>query len=563
MNTIKKMSNCSITIYRRNCQRVFNILCLLIFAVGMGIFLIVMPKYSDDVRFVGIFRDWFSGQHIKFFTYAGNPFVAGIPWEGIVNTWKSLYLGDNARISNVLVTFFIIFPKWIVSPFCWLSLLYTVRVGARILDINLLDSKLTPLFVSGWVIFLPWANQMASLVFQFNYILPSMLSLLVLEGVMGKKSKRGHMSTYIFALLLGFFHEAFSIPFITGLVANMILFKENRNNRQIIIILCMTVGLLYIVTAPSLSNRMSIAVDYNYLSGFVLAVKRFFKIFLWHPVLWMFNFAIIVKIYKNGFQNVFRNQDMTFMFISVWISIFLAYFTTGEPRVVWFGNMMSIFGLVYLIKNSSRITGCFEKKMISISNIVAASIMLFTLGLTDYFVIKTEREFRNAISETLLNPKKAVYNDWLAGYELNPWIHFSKFDIKPYEFIWIAYPAMTDDQLEDNPLRGACMFVPEKLRYYSGKEGKPVPGGGNVRNVDGFLVTEAFPALEEVADGRGWNIPVDFGWGVKPDTGVLFIPFISEKDGKKYIFIRIYNRVLDNLVGNVIYVGKFPGLDKD
>lgn len=535
-----------------------NIICLSVFAISMAIFLIVMPKYSDDIRFVENFRVWFCGQNIRFFTYEGNPFVAGIPWEGIINTWKSLYFGDNARLSNVLVTFFLIFPKWMVAPFCWGCLLYTLKLGAKILDIKLSDSNLAPLFISGWVIFLPWANQMASLVFQFNYILPSLLSFLVLSGLRNNKSTKYHLSTYIFALLLGFFHEAFSIPFIAGLVVNMILFKENRNRIIVITILCMIVGLLWIVTAPSLSNRMSIAVDFNYLSSFMSALKRFLKIFLWHPVLWIFNFVIVVKILEKDFQSIFMNPLLMFVIVSVWISIFLAYFTTGEPRVVWFGDMMCILGLIYIIKESTWIAAPFGKKMVKAVSIVAVCTMSFTLGLTDYFVIKTEREFRKAISELLLNPREPIYNDWLASYELNPWIHFSKFDIKPYEFLWIAYPAMTDDKLKDNPLRGAAMFIPEKLRYYSGSEGTLIPGEGNVRNVDGFLVTEAIPELEEVADGRGWNIPINFGWGVKPDTGVLFIPFISEKNGKKYFFVRIYNRVFDNVVGNIIYIGKFP-----
>lgn len=544
-------------------RKVVNLLVLAIFTIGMGIFLIVMPKYSDDIRFVGAFRDWFSGQGVRYFTYGGNPFKAGIPWDGLVATWETLYYGDNARLSNIVATVFMLFPKWVGALICLICLLWTLRVEAEFLVIRLSRSRLTPMIVAGWVLFLPWSNQMSSLVFQFNYIIPTFLSYILLRRLFKGRPGERIWVTALVALLLGMFHEAYSLPFVAGLTASAILFRKNRSGKYVAAIVCLTAGLLWIVLAPSLTHRFTIAVDYYYLTGPLSMIKRFVKIFMWHPALWIFNVLLVAEAMRKNRGIRLRSPFIVFLFVSVWISIFLSYFTTGEPRVVWFGDMCSALGIFYIMIKDEWFGSRSGRKMTGVLNAVMSVAMTVVLTITSYCVIRSEREFRAAIDSFVQHPDKPVYNDWLASYELNPWVFLSIFDMKVYEFYWIGYPALTGEDLEGNPLKGMIHFIPEKLRNYSGDEGELLPGEGHVRKVDGYLVTEAIPEIEAAIIGVGRNVPMDFGWGMKTDTAVVISPFVSEKNGKRYWFVRIYHRVLDNLIGNVKYVGAIPGIENE
>lgn len=540
---------------KQNRRRAFNILCLLIFAVGMGIYMIVMPKYGDDVRFVEILRHWFNNQEIKYFTYGGNPFVAGVPWDEISHSWQSLYNGDNARLSNVFAMLFVILPKWIGSTLCWVCLLYTLRVEAQILGIKLEKSFLTPLFVSGWVLCMQWSNHMGGLVFQFNYVIPGMLSFMLLRELYDIKNRRIWV-TALLALILGVFHEGFSIPFISGLVVVLVLFRNKRDKKIFVALAGLIVGLLWILLAPSLGAKVNGTFPYSYIAGWSMAMMRFAKVFICHPVIWLFIAILFVGIIRKWNGINLRSPIIVFMLTSVLTCIPLAYFTTGEPRVAWFGDMISVYGIIYIFKH--HLSKASSKFIISLRvlNLVMAAGMLLVLVITDYCVIKTEKEFRKVISEFLVHPDRPVYNDWLASYERKPWVNLSIFEKGSNEFETIAYPSLKDDDYRDNPMKGKIYFLPEILRSYSVEESVRIPGEGKVRNFHGHLVIEADQELEKMAEGL--IVPMDFGWGVKPDTGVILIPFVSEKDGKRYFFVRIYHRQFEHLVGNLKYVGRFP-----
>ena len=58
-----------------------NVICLLLFMLGMGVFLIGMPKYGDDLWFMRSFGDWLHTHGCDRFTDGVNVFRTGFPMK--------------------------------------------------------------------------------------------------------------------------------------------------------------------------------------------------------------------------------------------------------------------------------------------------------------------------------------------------------------------------------------------------------------------------------------------------------------------------------------------------
>ena len=78
-----------------------NELCLLLFMLGMGVFMIAMPKYGDDLWFMRSFGDWLHTHGCDRFTDGVNVFRTGFPMKEIGEEWAFHYNYDNARIGKL------------------------------------------------------------------------------------------------------------------------------------------------------------------------------------------------------------------------------------------------------------------------------------------------------------------------------------------------------------------------------------------------------------------------------------------------------------------------------
>ena len=123
---------------------VFNTVLWLMTVAGMGVFFIGMPKYYDDYMYMVHLRPWFASQGIDFPENGGNVVRAGIPWGGILDTWREHYGDDNIRLPNLLIPFFLLFPKWVGSGIMTLLWGWTVMTLLRLTVRDWRHSPLVP-----------------------------------------------------------------------------------------------------------------------------------------------------------------------------------------------------------------------------------------------------------------------------------------------------------------------------------------------------------------------------------------------------------------------------------
>ena len=86
----------------RNFRLTGNIVWISLFAIGIGLFFIGMPKYTDDYWYMMHLRPWFESQDIIYPEDGGNILRGGIPFREIWATWSEHYGNDNIRFGNLL-----------------------------------------------------------------------------------------------------------------------------------------------------------------------------------------------------------------------------------------------------------------------------------------------------------------------------------------------------------------------------------------------------------------------------------------------------------------------------
>lgn len=527
----------------------WNSLWILLFMCGMGVFLVGMPKYSDDWWFMSSLGDWLHHHGCDWLTDGVNVFSTGLPMEEVKSLWKFHYCYDNARIGNVIVMFFLFLPKWIGSGLSLLCLIYAVMSSFRLLGIDWRRSALIPLSLALWYIIMPWQNHMGSLVYQFNYVLPSALSLWVLNMKYARgKSQRPAWLLFAGGVLLGAWNEAFSLPLLCGVAGSMLFDREERSRRNILLLLALCVGLAWLFAAPGFSVRSG-RLDHSWVSDFGALLKRFAKILVTlHPGVVLFTLLELVGLYRCGPKKCLSDGMSVLINVSIWASVILALFSTASPRSGWWADMMSVVGIVHCLKENF---GSMTKRAAFAGVAYAVmSLSMFSLILTDIFVIRTARECRRTVADFLADPFDNIYSSWLGEMD-KPIFLLTKFDSYSISYT-IMVPSFMLPDGSRTPDKSS--IVHPDLRNYTPEDGELLPGDGNVRKVGNFYVLE----MDSVRQPYGTvYADIDCMGNRRRDVRAFVVPFISEADGKRYYYLRLTDRNIERYLGRVVSIDRF------
>lgn len=536
----------------RNIHLSWNIVWISLFAIGMGIFLIGMPKYLDDLWFLCSFGDWFRGNGVDYPTNDINLFSTEFPWKEIQETWRDHYMYDNARLGNIIVVLFLLLPKWIGSLICLGIGIYVIIKSFDICGIDISRSALVPFGLALWYILMPWQNHMGSLVFQFNYIIPSILAIFVLKFIFCRMTKIHQLpllfvETLIISILFGVWNEAFSIPIISGLTLTLLFYKPLRNLNTYAALTGLTIGLLWLLLTPGFSVRYN-ALDHSYVGNVLTVIKRFVKIISFHPSIVI---LIILQgwiLLKKGQRNLRKSPFICFVNTSAVGSIILSFLTTGMPRSAWWCDMISVIGILYILQRYYGLYWSVYRKSNIIWGASAMTIVFSSLILTDICVIKTAKECRKIISCFHDNPHGNVYNEWVAALDC-PVLMLSKFDTYPEGYLHLIPPYHWSAK---ELTSGRINVVPERLKAITPSEGEFIPGEGGVKRIDNYYVIEADSGI--IGQGKV-DLCLDNGRIV--DANAVVIPFVSEYDQRKYYNMLIYDRKIERLFHKINSIGKY------
>lgn len=493
-----------------------------------------MPKYYEDYAYHRYIADWYFSQGITDITDGGNIAKAGIPLDGIEQTWIVRGQDDNIRLGNLLDVLILLLPKWVgglIAALCWL---FSMLLSFKIANIDIGKSSMVSFAIAAWGIFLPWMSHIGCQIFQFNYIVPTFLSLSIvylttkmatdtgsiLKINTNSKSLLKYFSLFLLGILTGWWHEGFSLPLICGLVALILFYKDMRRFDVIAAIIGLILGVLIVIASPGTGARLSNT------SAESVSLKN---IILYNIPYYIFIAICIAALFRKGLKFIKDNKIIIFCVISGLIPILISLLTFSQARVTWWSIIISTVGMIKILPTLwPRLCGKYSVvNLLCLTPVVLLLFIRFTV--TDIYAFKLRNMMSQAISIYETNPDTTLYSQLITSKDF-PLITGNLPDVLlPSDMFVIA------DFLSVKSGKTNFKIIPEELRDVTALSGREVSKTG-VREYRGrlFLATDSI----DYNDYAMIIIDADYGHGFKPVRTYPY-HFTSESDGNTYLYLNM------------------------
>lgn len=527
----------------------FNYLILAIFIILLGIFFCCMPKYYDDYSFQQTLAPWYMSQGIYDITEGGNILKYGIPWDSVSEMWHGRAMFDNVRLGNILIVLLLMLPKWLVGLISLTAWLISMILSFKLAGIEIKRSALVGLAIILWGIFLPWQSCLAVLDFQFNYVLPTALSLILIYQFrdylsppmqIGKKINAVRYPTipvaagyFLLGLIVGWWHEGFSIPIAGSLIFLAAAYKNCRNYKFYCSIFGLAIGIVILVLAPGTTVRLN-----AYQSTII---SKLLNTIAFNLPYYFFITILLLRGRRSGFRQIGQNKLLMFCIVGGLIPILLGFATFVQARVTWFTQILSVIGIMYVFQHWHT---AFWKSY-NFRNLLLLlpflMIVLCRFAVADVYVFKARKVFSQAVNQYIKNPDKTVFADVKTGRDF-PMITGNLPDILfPVTMVEVAHFlehktgtlnfTVIPDELKDINRNSGIIVSPRGVRLYRGRL---------------FIPAE----LIDLKNYKIIDVKVDYGLGIR---SVRTYPyhFTSDADGKEYIYLNMIEPWLDSHISEI------------
>lgn len=517
----------------------FNYFLLGFFIIVLGIFLMMMPKHTDDYNFMYFLEPWFASQGIDVPENGGSFLKAGFPWKELVDSWQNRFYKDNSRLGNMLVIIFLCLPKWLGSGVALLCWTYAMIATLRMLNIDIRRSALVAVAVILWGFFMPWRNYMSSMVYQFNYLLATFINVIMLQ-MLCNRNLRGTLALAGFGIvsfLAGAWQEAFSIPILCGLGLLYICFRECRNKKMLICCICIILGIVWILISPGHRRRAGGAIP-EFLDR--ISLMYLIKAGMTTLIYWAYVGMVIFGIVKNKIKIYGAGADKLNIFLlsSGFVSCLLVFIIDSDARVGWWSTFAGIAGIITLCrKYRPALAHAYpEKAIIFLTPLLLLLAVHFIT--VDYYVFKIRDLYLNGLYQYTKNPNGQIFSKI---YDRNniPLICGNMPDM----IIFTSGNTHPAKYYRRDSSQKYMSFIPEELRYADISKGSAIPGSMNLRRYNGRY----FRLLEDTT-GYVYNLyPAHFDYGHGPVTHLVNgYQFTSQSDGRTYEYIYIHENLIEN-----------------
>ena len=519
-------------------------LWFVLFGVGMGLYFVGMPKNIDDYWYMNSLRDWYVGQGVLYPENGGNIFKYGIPFDGIMEIWKEHWVNDNTRLGNLIAPFLLLGPKWLWSGMMTVIWFVAIYLLGKFAGVDMRRSPLVLVLLSMSVIYFPWSEPFGGLVFQINYIPPTLFSVILLSAYFKENGHTG-LQTLIGMFFLGFvtswWHEGFGAPIGVGVIAVMLLYKRYRSKQSACIVLGLLAGGLIMLLSP-VAHEKANAFNIGFTRRGIVE-----STILWTTWSIAFLLGILAGI-RVGFRRVWLDPRVVFGVISSVVSFIIMRFTDSPLRSVWWYIVMACFCTVYFLDTGFKsFWSCYRVRNILITSPLSIACLVY-LGSAGYVALQMREDIERGFYDGIEYPQKSRFcryasiSDlpWTSGYLPFSPVYTHNFYDAPVTWARTGMPSVRYLAYFCNDgYRGG---IPERLRYVTQKSGEAVEGNRGVRNLDGSLFMKA--TAEDIKPFEENNViyvvyrtRVGFGkgYGIADVQGVLFR---SEGDGRSYIYLR-------------------------
>lgn len=263
--------------------------------------------------------------------------------EQLFEVIKGHIMNSNSRFSNILYILLQFLPLWIVKTLCGLSVGF-MFCGIMFYSLGRKSVEKPALFIIGaflfWFLF-PWADNMRSSVFIFNYGFSSCFWLVWL-CIYNKIDNLTKSYLLIFVFLTAFlslYHEGFTIAFGTYIFFDTLINHKKSRIRYVLwgIMVVSVIWMFFSGSGSRLDKTFSLdpslSIQYRGiqilfdLSGVLIST------------------VILILIYLFGKKvprDLLKKQFMPYVFAMVPI-VFCLFFVWNSSRTLWPANLFAVF----------------------------------------------------------------------------------------------------------------------------------------------------------------------------------------------------------------------------
>lgn len=380
-----------------------------------------MPYTCDDYWYMTPFRGFFMGVDTSF------------PAESLWHCWSDHYQTDNIRLANIVFSFFLLLPKVLPSIICGLLVGVILWMSAKMCNISSRNPLLVAILALMLSFLLPWYEQMFSLCFAFNYIWASALTISLAYIFFYKDKQVGVVLSLLLGIIVGAWHEGFSIPLLAGFMVYAFTNRRMINHRHIAIMCGLVVGILWLLHAPGLQLNVGNKVPSLSLSSV------FSKLVLYHiPLLVLLFSVIIASIGKNTRNLIF---DPIFVALSsiCFIGAMMNLILNVGVRTGWMGYLFGIIATIYLWKKMKNARYTQFKSVLKRTLAIAVALFLFAhYAIVVYYSNKVRTEFETVIERYQESSDGVVFADVTYDYQASP-LAWKKPYFENFTYTWIPY----------------------------------------------------------------------------------------------------------------------------
>lgn len=524
----------------------WNMLWFVLFGAGMGLYLVGMPKTTDDYWYMNHLQGWYAEQGVFYPENGGNVFKYGFPLDAIVEIWKDHWKDDNIRLGNLMAPFLLLGPKWLWSSLTVIMWMMAIYLLGKFAGVDMRRSPLVVVLLAMLSFYMPWSEQFGGLVFQINYLATTLLSaILLIEFFKGKAASDMPALAMLFLLgfVTGWWHEGFGVPICMGAVAVLLLYRKYRNKRSAAVILGLLTGILIMVFTPGMQNRtraylQHIGLRWLDISGFI---------YVWSPgCIALFSGALAgIKV---GFKRVWNDPKAAFLLVSGLVSLGIMLITINRLRGAWWYYITAVVCTVYFIRTGF---GRFWSRYSLRNGVIVVPLLVLCLvywGSVGYAVMNMREDIEQGFYEGLEHPEKSRFCRYASVSDLPLMSGYLPLVWKDYEelydipLLWVRKELPNTDYYTYGAKDFSRGGIPEGLRYVTSESGCEIEGNRGIRIFKGSLFMKPAQAdiklMEENRDLFSvYRTRVGFGkgYGIAEVHGILFR---SEGDGKLYMYLR-------------------------
>ncbi len=499
-------------------QKGINISVLVLYLTGTAVFLCGMPGYSDDF--------WYAGDIIRH--------GAGDSLQGIFRTISLHFHGDNARIANMVFCFFLLLPKIAGSALASVIWAYSVVAGLKLADIRATSASV--LVIPAVFLFsftLPWYDLTGTECYQFNYVVPTGLSVAFLL-IFFERQDSNVLVSIVLSLLTGAWNEAFSIPLLCGCGAAFVTSGRLKSRRNLLMLICLATGICFLMLAPAFRVRL-----HNVTSANAYTADEFVRVIARNPAFLLMLAAAIVSVFKSGRKSVIFNPINTALWVSAITMSAIHLISSRSAHAGWWTQFASVLVILSVARQFLQDGECWPRWKFLLVAVPGTLLTLSHWVMVDIHALRIRGQMEQALAAFKKNPHETVFLPLTIDLD-SPLICTLAPD-------FTVFLTPFNNELITRYFDNGHSFsvIPSGLEYADIPHSRPIDGNTEIRVSDSgllFAPTEREKVFEFRAD-------VDFGRIHASDVKIVGYPFVSKADGKRYAFIYPWRRLIEYRLG--------------